>query len=240
MAATRPCFGSRMRTALLMLVAVLEQSYPAEISRYLGSTIQPFSARSISWRTRAWSQRTDGRPQSEPSRFPRASRTFVASCRRLRPVSDRQGVATNAVTPARQATVITPENPLADICSAMRRRRLRARNRNTQERRSDVANSFPDPLRARPSRALLSLGRLHCAQRGRRGCFSKHQRYQHGPSAFMVRVRATASVGTQRVDQNLTVAAENAGNRKRSNRRRKRTYCPERDSTPHGLAATDT
>lgn len=34
-----PLFGSRMRTALLMLVAVLEQTYPAEISRYLGSTI---------------------------------------------------------------------------------------------------------------------------------------------------------------------------------------------------------
>lgn len=34
-----PLFGSRMRTALLMLVAVLEETYPAEISRYLGSTI---------------------------------------------------------------------------------------------------------------------------------------------------------------------------------------------------------
>ena len=34
-----PVFGSRMRTALLMLVAVLEETYPAEISRYLGSTI---------------------------------------------------------------------------------------------------------------------------------------------------------------------------------------------------------
>lgn len=32
-------FGTRMRTALLMLVAILEQTYPAEISRYLGSTI---------------------------------------------------------------------------------------------------------------------------------------------------------------------------------------------------------
>ncbi len=32
-------FGTRMRTALLMLIAVLEQTYPAEISRYLGSTI---------------------------------------------------------------------------------------------------------------------------------------------------------------------------------------------------------
>lgn len=34
-----PLFGTRMRTALLMLIAVLEQSYPAEISRYLGSSI---------------------------------------------------------------------------------------------------------------------------------------------------------------------------------------------------------
>ncbi len=34
-----PLFGTRMRTALLMLVAVLEETYPAEISRYLGSTI---------------------------------------------------------------------------------------------------------------------------------------------------------------------------------------------------------
>lgn len=34
-----PLFGTRMRTALLMLVAVLEQTYPAEISRYLGSSI---------------------------------------------------------------------------------------------------------------------------------------------------------------------------------------------------------
>ena len=32
-------FGTRMRTALLMLVTVLEETYPAEISRYLGSTI---------------------------------------------------------------------------------------------------------------------------------------------------------------------------------------------------------
>lgn len=32
-------FGTRMRTALLMLVAVLEETYPAEISRYLGSSI---------------------------------------------------------------------------------------------------------------------------------------------------------------------------------------------------------
>jgi DNA-binding MarR family transcriptional regulator len=28
-----------MRTALLMLVAVLEETYPAELARYLGSTI---------------------------------------------------------------------------------------------------------------------------------------------------------------------------------------------------------
>lgn len=34
-----PLFGSRMRTALLTLIAVLEQTYPAEISRYLRSTI---------------------------------------------------------------------------------------------------------------------------------------------------------------------------------------------------------
>lgn len=34
-----PLFGSSMRTALLMFVAVLEETYPAEISRYLGSTI---------------------------------------------------------------------------------------------------------------------------------------------------------------------------------------------------------
>lgn len=34
-----PLFGTRMRTALLMLVAVLEKTYPAEISRYLGSAI---------------------------------------------------------------------------------------------------------------------------------------------------------------------------------------------------------
>jgi DNA-binding transcriptional ArsR family regulator len=32
-------FGSRMRTALLMLVAVLEETYPAELGRYLGSSI---------------------------------------------------------------------------------------------------------------------------------------------------------------------------------------------------------
>jgi DNA-binding transcriptional ArsR family regulator len=32
-------FGSKMRTALLMLLAVLEESYPAELSRYLGSSI---------------------------------------------------------------------------------------------------------------------------------------------------------------------------------------------------------
>lgn len=34
-----PLFGTQMRTALLMLVAVLGETYPAEISRYLGSTI---------------------------------------------------------------------------------------------------------------------------------------------------------------------------------------------------------
>jgi len=34
-----PLFGTRMRTALLMLTAVLDETYPAEISRYLGSTI---------------------------------------------------------------------------------------------------------------------------------------------------------------------------------------------------------
>jgi hypothetical protein len=32
-------FGSSMRTALLMLVAVLDQTYPAELARYLGSSI---------------------------------------------------------------------------------------------------------------------------------------------------------------------------------------------------------
>ena len=32
-------FGSKMRTALLMLVAVLEETYPAELARYLGSSI---------------------------------------------------------------------------------------------------------------------------------------------------------------------------------------------------------
>jgi DNA-binding transcriptional ArsR family regulator len=32
-------FGTKMRTALLMLVAVLEETYPAELARYLGSTI---------------------------------------------------------------------------------------------------------------------------------------------------------------------------------------------------------
>jgi DNA-binding transcriptional ArsR family regulator len=32
-------FGSRMRTALLMLVAVLEETYPAELARYLGASI---------------------------------------------------------------------------------------------------------------------------------------------------------------------------------------------------------
>ena len=34
-----PIFGSKMRTALLMLVAVLEETYPAELARYLGSSI---------------------------------------------------------------------------------------------------------------------------------------------------------------------------------------------------------
>jgi DNA-binding transcriptional ArsR family regulator len=34
-----PLFGSKMRTALLMLVAVLGETYPAELARYLGSTI---------------------------------------------------------------------------------------------------------------------------------------------------------------------------------------------------------
>jgi len=32
-------FGSKMRTALLMLVAVLEQTYPAELARYLRTSI---------------------------------------------------------------------------------------------------------------------------------------------------------------------------------------------------------
>ncbi len=34
-----PLFSSKMRTALLMLIAVLEETYPAELSRYLVSTI---------------------------------------------------------------------------------------------------------------------------------------------------------------------------------------------------------
>jgi predicted transcriptional regulator len=34
-----PLFGSKMRTALLMLVAVLEESYPAELARYLRTSI---------------------------------------------------------------------------------------------------------------------------------------------------------------------------------------------------------
>ena len=34
-----PLFGTKTRTAILMLVAVLEQTYPAEISRYLGAAI---------------------------------------------------------------------------------------------------------------------------------------------------------------------------------------------------------
>lgn len=32
-------FSSKMRTALLMLVAVLEETYPAELARYLGTSI---------------------------------------------------------------------------------------------------------------------------------------------------------------------------------------------------------
>jgi hypothetical protein len=32
-------FGTKMRTGLLMLVAVLEETYPAELGRYLGSSI---------------------------------------------------------------------------------------------------------------------------------------------------------------------------------------------------------
>lgn len=32
-------FGTRMRTALLILIAVLEETYPAELARYLGSSI---------------------------------------------------------------------------------------------------------------------------------------------------------------------------------------------------------
>ena len=32
-------FGTKMRTALLMLVALLGESYPAELSRYLGTSI---------------------------------------------------------------------------------------------------------------------------------------------------------------------------------------------------------
>jgi len=32
-------FGSKMRTSLLMLVAVLGETYPAELARYLGSSI---------------------------------------------------------------------------------------------------------------------------------------------------------------------------------------------------------
>lgn len=32
-------FGTKTRTALLMLVAVLEETYPAELARYLGTTI---------------------------------------------------------------------------------------------------------------------------------------------------------------------------------------------------------
>jgi len=32
-------FGSKMRTSLLLLIAVLEETYPAELARYVGSTI---------------------------------------------------------------------------------------------------------------------------------------------------------------------------------------------------------
>lgn len=32
-------FGTKMRTALLMLVAVLEETYPAELAGYLGTSI---------------------------------------------------------------------------------------------------------------------------------------------------------------------------------------------------------
>jgi DNA-binding transcriptional ArsR family regulator len=32
-------FGTEMRTALLMLVAILGETYPAEMARYLGTTI---------------------------------------------------------------------------------------------------------------------------------------------------------------------------------------------------------
>jgi len=32
-------FGTKMRTALLMVIAVLEETYPAELARYLGSSI---------------------------------------------------------------------------------------------------------------------------------------------------------------------------------------------------------
>lgn len=32
-------FGTKMRTALLMVVAVLDETYPAELARYLGSSI---------------------------------------------------------------------------------------------------------------------------------------------------------------------------------------------------------
>lgn len=35
----QPIFGNSMRTALLLLVAVLGETYPAEISRYIGSSI---------------------------------------------------------------------------------------------------------------------------------------------------------------------------------------------------------
>ena len=32
-------FGTKMRTALLMLIAVLEETYPAELARHLGTSI---------------------------------------------------------------------------------------------------------------------------------------------------------------------------------------------------------
>jgi DNA-binding transcriptional ArsR family regulator len=34
-----PLFGTKMRTALLMLIAVLEETYPGELSRYLKTSI---------------------------------------------------------------------------------------------------------------------------------------------------------------------------------------------------------
>ncbi len=32
-------FGTKMRTGMLLLIAVLEETYPAELARYLGTTI---------------------------------------------------------------------------------------------------------------------------------------------------------------------------------------------------------